>query len=100
MSTEIPPSVQAMVDDPQAPTAPLNDFLAAMAIDDNWWWRIASGHHLNLFEAAVEERDPIHVHHDDVEVVKVEVCGHPRGQRVFYDEGTQRCGRCGRMLTP
>jgi hypothetical protein len=50
----ISPAVIAMADDPTAPTAPLTDFLAAMAIDDNWWWRIASGHHLNLFEAAVE----------------------------------------------
>ena len=47
-------SVEAMVTDPQAPTAPLDEFLADYAEDDNLWWRIASGHHLNLFEAAVD----------------------------------------------
>ena len=50
----IPASVIAMADDPQAPTAPLDDFLVAMTIDDNWWWRIGCGHHLNLFEEAIE----------------------------------------------
>jgi hypothetical protein len=48
----IPPTVQAMLDDPGAPTAPLEDFLAAYAQDDNIWWRISCGHHLNLFEMA------------------------------------------------
>jgi hypothetical protein len=50
----IPASVRAMADDPQAPTAPLDDFITAMKWDDNWWWRISSGHHLNLFEAAID----------------------------------------------
>jgi hypothetical protein len=50
----IPATVEAMATDPQAPTAPLADFLAAMAEDDNWWWRIGCGHHLNLFDMAVE----------------------------------------------
>jgi hypothetical protein len=38
----------------QVPTAPLEDFLIAYAEDDNWWWRIACGHHLNLFDAALD----------------------------------------------
>lgn len=54
MTDEIPESVRLMADDPQAPTAPLVDFLAAMKVDDNWWWRVACGHHLNLFDEAVE----------------------------------------------
>lgn len=54
MSDVIPPSVRAMADDPQAPTAPLDDFITAMRYDDNWWWRIGCGHHLNLFEAALD----------------------------------------------
>ena len=51
----IPPSVTAMTDDAaMSPTAPLDDFLAAYDTDDNWWWRISCGHHMNLFDAAVE----------------------------------------------
>lgn len=53
MSDEVPPSVQAMSDGAYAPTAPLADFLVAYQADDNWWWRIACGHHQNLFEEAV-----------------------------------------------
>jgi hypothetical protein len=50
-----PESVTAMMtDDPMMPTAPLEDFLVAMAIDDNTWWRVGCGHHLNLFDAACE----------------------------------------------
>lgn len=49
----IPPSVPAMLSE-QTATAPLADFLVAMREDDNWWWRIECGHHLNLFEASVE----------------------------------------------
>jgi len=50
-------AVKAMSDDPKAPTAPLAEFLAAYAEDDNWWWRIDGGHHQNLFEAAVDAYD-------------------------------------------
>jgi hypothetical protein len=56
-SALIPATVRAMADDPQAPTAPLNDFLEAMRWDDNWWWRIGCGHHLNLFEEALDRID-------------------------------------------
>jgi hypothetical protein len=35
-------------------TPPLDDFLREYEQDDNCWWRIPCGDHLNLFEAAVE----------------------------------------------
>lgn len=35
-------------------TPPLDEFLAEYEQDDNCWWRMACGHHLNLFEEAVE----------------------------------------------
>lgn len=35
-------------------TPPLDDFLREFEADSNTWWRIDCGHHLNLFEAAVE----------------------------------------------
>lgn len=52
------PAVQAMLDPeggPMVPTAPLEEFCAAYATDDNLWWRIACGHHQNLFEAAADQ---------------------------------------------
>ena len=63
-----------MTDDPMVPTAPLEDFLAAMATDDNVWWRVSCGHHLNLFEAVCDQalaamrevvRTRDHAHSDD-----------------------------------
>jgi hypothetical protein len=51
----LPESVHAMMyGGAQTPTAPLADFLTAYAEDDNWWWRISCGHHLNLFREAVD----------------------------------------------
>lgn len=38
-------------------TPPLGEFLERFNSDDNEWWRIECGDHLNLFEAAVAERD-------------------------------------------
>lgn len=35
-------------------TPSLDDFLARFEFDDNEWWRIPCGDHLNLFEEAVE----------------------------------------------
>lgn len=35
-------------------TPPLDEFLERFVADDNEWWRLDCGHHLNLFEAAVE----------------------------------------------
>jgi hypothetical protein len=54
--TDVTPAVEAMVNsqDPMTPTAPLDEFLAALAEDDNLWWRVACGHHQNLFDAACE----------------------------------------------
>lgn len=51
---ELPETVAAVLTDPAAPTPPLRDFLAAYRDDDNIWWRISSGHHQNLFEAACD----------------------------------------------
>ena len=45
-----------MYENPQAPTAPLAEFIDEYEHDDNVWWMIACGHHQNLFEAAIEER--------------------------------------------
>lgn len=50
-----PESVTAMINDDHAATAPLDDFLAAFEADPNLWWRVASGHLLNLFEAALDK---------------------------------------------
>ena len=33
-------------------TPPLDEFLARYDEDDNEWWLLASGHHLNLFDEA------------------------------------------------
>jgi hypothetical protein len=45
-------AVNAMIEQHHAPTAPLGEFLASYRDDDNIWWRIACGHHQNLFDAA------------------------------------------------
>lgn len=37
------------------PTPALTDYVPAHEADSNLWWRIPSGHRLNLFEAAVEQ---------------------------------------------
>lgn len=55
----LPDNVRAMIEDPQAPTAPLPDFLLAFENDGDLWWRIGCGHHLNLFEEAVAYGDEI-----------------------------------------
>lgn len=52
-----PETVAAVLVDPAAPTPPLADFLDAYHRDDNLWWMLGSGHHQNLFEEAVAERD-------------------------------------------
>jgi len=44
-----------MLDDPQAPTAPLDEFLEEFLLDENIWWRIGCGHHLNLLSEALEK---------------------------------------------
>jgi len=35
-------------------TPPLDDFLREYEQDNNVWWELSCGHHMNLFEAAVE----------------------------------------------
>jgi len=39
------------------PTPTVDEFLSLYNDDDNWWWIAACGHHMNLFEDAVAERD-------------------------------------------
>lgn len=38
-------------------TPPLDVFLERYRRDDNEWWRLGSGHHLNLFLEAVERME-------------------------------------------
>ncbi|WP_280201296.1 hypothetical protein [Nocardia cyriacigeorgica] len=38
-------------------TPSLDEFRRAYAADDNEWWRLECGHHMNLFEAALEALD-------------------------------------------
>lgn len=40
-------------------TPPVDAFLEAYNAADNIWWMIECGHHQNLFEAAVDERDAL-----------------------------------------
>lgn len=60
MRKSLPKSVEAMMEAggaSHAPTAPLAEFFAAYEEDDNLWWRVGCGHHMNLFDAAMEEID-------------------------------------------
>lgn len=47
-------AIEAMESDDGAPTAPLEEFIAAYYEDDNIWWSIGCGHHMNLMDAAIE----------------------------------------------
>lgn len=38
-------------------TPSLSDFLSVFESDDNVWWALSSGDHLNLFEAALAESE-------------------------------------------
>jgi len=51
------PAVEAMLTNPQAPTAPLHEFLDAYRADENLWWKLPSGHHQNLFDEAIDTLD-------------------------------------------
>jgi len=68
----------------QTPT--LDEFNAMYDEDDNIWWRIACGHHQNLYEAAVERYQTA-----EAQVQRV------RELHYGYDamDGLQRCGCCG-----
>jgi hypothetical protein len=57
LMSDVPASVQAMYRDDHAPTADFNEFVAAYNEDDNWWWRVGCGHHMNLFDEAIERID-------------------------------------------
>jgi DNA-binding transcriptional MerR regulator len=48
-------SVERILTDQYAPTPALGVFLAALREDSRLWWRVNCGHHLNLFEAALDE---------------------------------------------
>lgn len=61
---DTPESVTAAYNDDHAPTPPLDEFLTAYEDDDNWWWRLACGHHLNLFDAAVDRIEQARLQHD------------------------------------
>lgn len=55
-SADMPDAVKAMLgSESNAPTAPLDEFLAVYEQDDNVWWMIGGGHHMNLFDAAVDQ---------------------------------------------
>lgn len=38
-------------------TPPLHVFRALLDDDDNLWWRVECGHHLNVFDAACDALD-------------------------------------------
>jgi hypothetical protein len=40
------------------PTPPLDAVVQALKADDNLWWVMGSGHHQNLFDAALERLEP------------------------------------------
>jgi hypothetical protein len=50
-------AVEAMIAGGMSATAPLEVFRKAYEDDDNVWWRTDSGHHMNLFDSALEEID-------------------------------------------
>ena len=68
----------------QTPT--LDDFAAMYDEDDNLWWRIDSGHHLNLYEAARERYEAAEVVIQAVRDALYEGCTVPPG--VDYDSFT------------
>lgn len=63
MPDPVPESVSAAARDIEGddniPTPPLADFRQAYEADDNWWWRLGSGDHQNLFDQACERIDEL-----------------------------------------
>lgn len=53
-----------MLNNPKAPTADLDEFIAAYEADSNLWWRTESGHHQNLFDAAVDRAELLQIEVD------------------------------------
>lgn len=45
--------------DPMTPTQSLDEFLAEFEQDDNVWWRLPCGDHLNLFEELLERYETL-----------------------------------------
>lgn len=52
MSVELPATVQAAIDG--GPTPPLEDYVAAMRLDDNVCWALPQGDLVNLLDEALE----------------------------------------------
>jgi len=68
------------VTDPQAATPPLDEYLAAEKEDGNIFWRIGCGHHENLLDAAVEQRDEARAEVDRLKAQVQHWMGYATGQ--------------------
>ena len=53
----------------QEGTPGLDEFLVHYRSDDNIWWMVSCGHHLNLFESAIEEIDRLQGILDNIRAV-------------------------------
>lgn len=60
----MPESVRLAIEDHNAPTPPLEEFLTAYYEDDNVFWQLASGHHQNLLDEAVDRMQQAERHED------------------------------------
>jgi hypothetical protein len=54
-----PTSPEPPTFDDNGPTPSVDEFLVMQERDSNLWWRIGCGHHENLFDSAVEQRDAL-----------------------------------------
>ena len=75
----------------QTPT--LDEFNAMYDEDDNIWWRIACGHHQNLYEAAVERYQTAEAQIQavrELHCLTVDVVDGPGGP-----EDVEHCQECG-----
>ena len=81
----------------QTPT--LDEFNAMYDEDDNIWWRIACGHHQNLYEAAVERYQTAEAAIQRVrELCEQTTVSVSIGCRCYTDECSGTCG-AGRPLS-
>ena len=71
---------------PSSPT--LDEFLPKFRKDDNYWWALASGDHLNLFEDAIERMDAAEAALRHVQHLNSATSGHgnDRANRRIADE--------------
>lgn len=60
----------------------LTDFLARYERDDNEWWRLGSGEHLNLFDAAIERAEQAETERDEAKRVLAEEIAVIAGERM------------------